>query len=78
MAVEGGEGGFGVAGAGLGVAVLVVFDGLDQALQWRVGEASVRPPGGENERDGLVDLGQSPLRIFPPAGPGWLASGRGS
>ena len=32
LAVEGGEGGFGVAGACLGVAVLVVFDGLDQAL----------------------------------------------
>ena len=78
MSVEGGAGGFGVAGAGLGVAVLVVFDGFDQALQLAVREVSVRPPGGENERDGLVDLGQSPLRIFPPAGPGWLASGTGS
>ena len=55
-----------MAGAGLGIAVLVVFDGLDHALQLAVGEAVVMPLGDENERDGLVDLGQGPLRIFFP------------
>ena len=50
LAVEGGDRGVGVAGAGLGVATVVVVNDLDQALQLAVGEVAViMPLGGDDE-----------------------------
>ena len=74
--LEGLVAGFRVRGAGLGVAALVVLQGVGRA-----GEVALAIIRGErqrlDQRGGRgVDLRQSPLRIFPPAAAG--SGGRGT
>jgi hypothetical protein len=54
-------------GAGEGVTLLPMLDGLRRMLDERRRGAAVKPPALDKSADGVVDLADGDLEIFPPA-----------
>jgi hypothetical protein len=64
VAVERADFGAGVAGAGVGVAALVVLDAAGGSLQQAVGGSAIKLPALDERVDGDVQLTDRDLWIF--------------